>query len=183
MYGVCRSLVVLVRRRRLVVEGLVTVVVVDGRFGVMTSDLLDHRLEPVHVVGGVLDHTGGTVGLDQAVRALDGAVSVALLVLVLDVVCVRVLDVVPEFVRGRNRVVVVLAVVVVVVVVVPEDVSRMVVAKVVSRMVLRRVGQRRLSAMQGDEDDDQLEMSYLLLLTVVGLKTVCKYQETRYVAV
>lgn len=85
----------------------------------LTLDPLDLSFEPVHVVGRVLHHPGGTVRLDQAVRALDGAVLVAHLVLALHVTGERVVHRVPEMVRAGSAAVelmVALAVVVAVIV-------------------------------------------------------------------
>lgn len=157
------SIVVVVRRRLVVVVPVaVSVVAVDRRGGVVVVvrrvDLLDHGAEPVHVVGGVLDHAGGAVRFDQAVRALDRAPSVAHLVLALDVARVRVLDVVTEVVRGGRRRVTVTVVVVVVVVTVMVGCGLVRLVAVRDRHVSRRVGPGRwCRGQQGGGDDKQLK--------------------------
>jgi len=72
-----------------------------GRGGV-SAFLLDHRVETVIVVGGVLDRSRGTVRLDQAVETLDVAVTVARLGLALHVVRGGVVHAVLEPVRFRG---------------------------------------------------------------------------------
>jgi len=62
----------------------------------------------VFVVGGVLDHAGGTVGFHEAVRSFDVTVTVAHLVLALDVVCVKVFHTVVEMIWLGCSVVVVM---------------------------------------------------------------------------
>lgn len=78
---------------------------------VLWLDLLDHGVEPMHVVGRVLNHSGGTVRLDQAVRALDGAVSVAHFVLALHVAGDRIVYRILEVVRAGALLVVLVLVV------------------------------------------------------------------------
>lgn len=82
------------------------VLVVDGRVRhrgrvVGRARLVDDRVEPVVVVGGVGDFPGGAVRLDQAVLAFDH-VAVPLFPLVLDVAGVVVLDAVVERIFGRR---------------------------------------------------------------------------------
>lgn len=73
-------------------------VLVDGR------GLVDHSLEAVLVVSGVVHGANGAVSLDQRVRALDH-ISVALLVLGLDVAGVVVVHSILELVLGVRVVV------------------------------------------------------------------------------
>ena len=109
-----RSSSVVVRFGRVVLDGLVVTVVVGFTVvGVMTSaDLLDDRVKTLLVVGRVLDHAGRTVRVQQAVRSLDVAVSVADFVLALDIMRVQVFHAVLEVIRSR-RVVIVVGVVIV----------------------------------------------------------------------
>lgn len=71
---------------------------VFGRF-----DFLDHGVEPVLVVGRVLDHPGGAIRFHQTVRSLDVTVAVAHFVLAFDVVRVQVLHAVLEMIWGGGR--------------------------------------------------------------------------------
>jgi len=76
--------------------------VVAGGVEVMVSrrfDFLHLGVETVFVVSGISDHSGGTVGFQQAVRAFDVSVSVVRLVMALDVVGVWVVHGVLEVVR------------------------------------------------------------------------------------
>lgn len=65
------------------------------------AGLVHDRVEPVVVVSGVGHLTGGAVGFDQTVLALDD-ISVPLLPLVLDVTGVVILDAVVERILGRR---------------------------------------------------------------------------------
>lgn len=76
------------------------------------SDTLDHSLETVLGIGGVLDNALGAIGLVQRVHSLD-VVSVAVLPGLLVVAGVRVLDSVLELVRDRRVLLLVVVVVVV----------------------------------------------------------------------
>lgn len=58
-------------------------------------DLLYYGVEAIHWIGSVLDHANRAIGLVQAVRTPDN-VTVALLVLLLDVAGVRVVNSVVE---------------------------------------------------------------------------------------
>lgn len=72
----------------------------NGRWVTSVSGSLDVNDEAGVLVRGVLDGAGGAVGLHQAIISLH-LVSVTLLVLLLDVVCVFIFDAVFEFiVRG-----------------------------------------------------------------------------------
>lgn len=64
-------------------------------------DLLDNGVETVFVVSGILDHSGRTVGLHETVRSFDVTVTVAHLVLALDVVRVQIFYTVLEMVWFR----------------------------------------------------------------------------------
>ena len=71
-------------------------------------DLLDNSVETVFVVSGVLDHAGGTVGFHETVRSFDVTVTVAQLVLALDVVRVKIFHTVLEMIWLGCSVVVVM---------------------------------------------------------------------------
>jgi len=77
---------------------VIIIVILFGRF-----DFLDHCVEPVLVVGRVLDHPGGVIGFHQTVRSLDVSMAVAHFLLALDVVRVQVLHAVLEVVWGGGR--------------------------------------------------------------------------------
>ena len=90
-------------RRRFVLAIDWLAIVVAGGFEVVMGrrfDFLHLGVETVFGVGGVLDHPGGTVGFQEAVRAFDVSVAVVGLVVALDVVGVRVVHGVREVVRG-----------------------------------------------------------------------------------
>ena len=65
------------------------------------SGLGDDSVEPIVMVCGIMDCTGGAVGLQQAVVALD-LVTNPLLSLLLDVVCMAIINSVFEFVISRS---------------------------------------------------------------------------------
>ncbi|KAF0757517.1 Uncharacterized protein FWK35_00010492 [Aphis craccivora] len=90
------------------------VVMVSGAF-----NFLHFGVESVFGVGGVLDHSGRTVGFQKTVRSFDVAVAVIRLVMALYVVGVRVVHGVIEVERGGC--VGVVAVVVVFITVVFDD--------------------------------------------------------------
>lgn len=70
--------------------------------GSVSTFLLDDGIEPVVIVGGVLDGARGTVGLQKAVEAFYVTVTIAGLGLALDVVSVWVVHAVHEVVRCRR---------------------------------------------------------------------------------
>lgn len=137
--------------RLLVVVVVVRLTVVMGRF-----DFLDHGVETVHVVGRVLDHPGGTVRLQQAVRSLNVTVTVAHFLLALHVVCVQVLHAVLEMVWGGRRVTVTLVVVLRTVVVAAVVVAAFV--AVVTRVRGWRISEHQMSEHGGDQQYAQLKI-------------------------
>lgn len=138
-----RSIDIVRGRRRLIRIGVLVlvisrrgvfavVIVAGGRF-----DFLYHSFETVHVVGRILDHADRTVRLHQAVRPFDVAVSVALLVLALDVVRVRVFDAVLETIRGWRVGVLLVTATAVLVVIVTAVIARWIADDQVSRQQRR----------------------------------------------